>query len=348
MKITKKYLATLMSVASLNSFSQDPHFSQFYMAPLSQNAAYAGANYDMQAILNYKDQWRNVDAPFRTFAFSYDMRTMSASKKEGFLAAGVNLVNDRAGSARMGFTNASLALAYHVRLDPNNTLGLGVETGMLQRNVDMNLVSWGEQYDGSAYNAALPTGENPVNGSFTKFDVGAGILWTYDNTQGKRSSAGSSDLRINVGFAAKHISQPDFSFIGTDEQLYMRFVGHGNALIGISDSRFALMPGFMYYKQGPAQEFYTGMLVRLVMSQSTEYMERTGGSAIYFGSYYRAGDAVSTHLMLDYAQFTFGISYDINISDLKVGSNGRGGLELSVAFVGSQLFKNAGGGPSIN
>jgi type IX secretion system PorP/SprF family membrane protein len=351
MKLNLKYAALPIAIGMIasasHSFGQDAHFSQFYMAPLSQNPASAGANYDLQAILNYKDQWRNVEAPFRTFAFSYDMRLMSSGSKGGFLAAGINLVNDRAGSSRMGYTNATLALTYHVRLGANSTLGLGVQSGMLQRNVDLNLVSWGMQYDGSAYNPALNSGENlSAGGAFTKFDMSTGLLWTYDNTSGGRNNAGSSDLKINLGVSAQHLTQPDFSFVGSDERLYMRYVAHGNALIGISDSRFAIVPGFMYYRQGPAQEIYAGSLFRYVLSRSTEYMERTGGAAIYLGSYYRFGDAVSTHLLIDYAQFTFGLSYDINISSLTTASNGRGGLELSIAFVGSNIFKSKGGGAS--
>ena len=117
----KKIFIISLFVSSLAA-GQDMHFSQFYMAPLSQNPALAGANYDMQAIINYKDQWRNANAPFRTFAVSYDMRTMPKESRGGFLAAGINLVNDRAGSSTMGYTVADLNLAYHVRLDRYNCL----------------------------------------------------------------------------------------------------------------------------------------------------------------------------------------------------------------------------------
>jgi hypothetical protein len=37
---------------------------------------------------------------------------------------------------------------------------------------------------------------------------------------------------------------------------------------------------------------------------------------------------------LDYAPFSVAISYDVNISKLKPSSYGRGGVELSVSYIG--------------
>lgn len=330
---------------SYTAFGQDMHFSQFYAAPLTQNPALAGANYDIQAIVNFKDQWRNVDAPFRTFAASYDMRTMAKDSKGGFLAAGVNLVNDRAGSSRMGYTMADVSVAYHIRTSKLSTLGLGIKSGIIQRSVDVNAISWGAQYDGSVYNSALPSGESNTVNNFTTFDAGAGLVWSYDNTNGGRNMAGSSALKMNIGFSVMHLTQPSFSFLGSDETLYLKYVGYATGHIGISKSRWAILPGFMYYSQGPAQEIFAGALTQVTLSRSTNYNERAEGAALAFGAYYRANDAVSTQLLIDYASFTFGLSYDINVSDLQIGSNGRGGLEMSIRFV-QNIFKPKGGGNS--
>lgn len=337
----KKLISFIIILVSSNLLAQDIHFSQFYMAPLTQNPANAGANYDLSANLNYKDQWRNVDSPFRTFAVSYDMRTMSNTSKGGFLAAGLNFTNDRAGDSRMGFTTGSASLAYHVRLDNKNTLGLGVQAGVLQRSADINNITWGSQYDGSAYNQALSSGETMAAGSFTKFDIGSGLLWTYNKGGAMRNSGSSKPLQINLGVSVFHLTQPDFSFLGSDESLYMKVVGHGNAVIGVSD-RWSILPGFLYYRQGPAQEIFVGTLAKVVLTRGDSYMERAQGAAIAFGGYLRTRDAFSAHLLVDYASFTFGISYDINVSDLQVASNGRGGLELSLSFV-TDVFKSKSG-----
>src|SRR5688500_6785188 len=77
--------------------AQDVHFSQFWMTPLLQNPGLAGANYDLQAILNYKDQWSSVASPYKTFDLSFDMKFNQKKPKKGFLAGGINVFSDKAG-----------------------------------------------------------------------------------------------------------------------------------------------------------------------------------------------------------------------------------------------------------
>ena len=50
---------------------QDIHFSQYYMAPLTQNPAMAGALNNAEAYMNYKNQWKVVTSPYKTYAVSY-------------------------------------------------------------------------------------------------------------------------------------------------------------------------------------------------------------------------------------------------------------------------------------
>jgi hypothetical protein len=38
-------------------------------------------------------------------------------------------------------------------------------------------------------------------------------------------------------------------------------------------------------------------------------------------------------MSMDYANFTLGISYDINTSGLKPASNSQGGLEISLSYI---------------
>ncbi len=125
------YLFLILNSTFFISYGQDIHFSQFYMSPLTQNPAMAGANYDMQALVNYKDQWQSVATPYKTMAGSFDMRFNKKNPKKGFLAAGINLYNDRAGDSKMGTMQANLNIAYHVRLNDYNTLGAGLQGGFV-------------------------------------------------------------------------------------------------------------------------------------------------------------------------------------------------------------------------
>jgi hypothetical protein len=59
-----------------------------------------------------------------------------------------------------------------------------------------------------------------------------------------------------------------------------------------------------------------------------------------FGSYIRWGDAIIPVIKLESNAFTLGLSYDINISSLQTVSEGRGGFELSLSYIGFLEHEN--------
>ena len=341
MKLFKKKIIIggfIIAFLPLSGNSQDIHFSQYYMAPLMQNPAMAGAIYALQANINYKDQWRQVGAPYKTFAASLDSRISNKKSSSGFLAAGISFFNDRAGDSKIGTNFGNLNLAYHVKLNRHNKLGGGMQAGFFQRSADFTSLQWGNQYDGNAYNASLPSNELAGYTSFTSFDMGAGLLWSYDNSDGDIYVTDNHDLNFNFGVSLFHLTRPKYSYIGTTERLPMKLVVHGAGVISIPDSEWGFVPGFMFYRQGPAQEIYAGMLMRYLLSQDSKFTGFKNGSAIYVGAYYRARDAIAAKIIFEYAGWAFGVSYDINTSSLKQASNTRGGLELSIRFVSPNPF----------
>jgi len=189
----------LLCIASLAT-AQDVHFSQFTMSPLTTNPALAGAQNDIQAIANYKNQWLSVAAPYTTMAVSYDMRLTSAKSRRGFWAAGINVYDDKSGDAQLSLLQANLSLAYHIRLDEYNTIGAGFQGGYVQHSIGYGGLQWGNQYNGSIYDSALPSGE-PNGGGVTHsyIDAGAGVLWVYNNTSGKEKVTDNHDFTMNIG-----------------------------------------------------------------------------------------------------------------------------------------------------
>jgi type IX secretion system PorP/SprF family membrane protein len=318
--------------------AQDIHFSQFYMNPLQQNPAMAGAVYAMEANVNYKDQWRAVGAPYKTFSLGYHMRYDKKKSSNGYFAGGVSFFSDKAGDSQMGTGNGSFALAYHAKLNEYNRLGGGMSVGYFQRKIDYTQLQWATQFDGTAYNPLLPKGLSGTTG-FTALDMSAGLSWVYNNTGGDIHVTDNHDLNFNAGFSIHHINRPKYSYIGTADRLPMKVVAHGNGVISIAESKWAWVPGFMYYRQGPAQEIYVGTLFRYLLSQDSKFTGFKNGAAMYLGGYVRTRDAVTAKFIIEYAGWGFGVSYDINTSSLKDASNTRGGLELSIRFVAPNPFQ---------
>jgi type IX secretion system PorP/SprF family membrane protein len=340
--MSKKIITIIATVFGLTigAFAQDIHFSQFNMSPLTLNPSMAGAQHDIQAALNYKSQWASVSSsPYKTFACSYDMVLNRRNSRKGMLGAGINVFSDKAGDGNFSTTQANLSIAYHVRLNGENTLGGGIQAGYLQRSIDYAALKWGNQYDGTAWNSSIaPTEPMGADPSIGMVDFAGGIVWCYDNSANSNSVTGDNDTKFCAGFSVFHVGKPEYGFYADNHKLYMKYVGHANALIGLHNSNMAVVPGIMYAKQGPAQEIYAGTLLRFTLGMDSKYTGFRNGAAISFGGYVRAKDAIAAVVQLDYANYTMGISYDLNTSGLTQASSGRGGIEVALRYVAPNPF----------
>ena len=323
------------------AFGQDIHLSQFYMSPLTMNAAKAGAEYDLEAIINYKNQWQAIGSPYKTLAASVDGRYKTKKKsshnrysagKKSFWGGGINLISDKAGDIKMGLTEISFSAARHVYLSQYSTLGAGLQGGLSQRSISYEGVTWGNQYDGNSYNPALPSLEPTGTTSFSYADLGAGIFWNYNNTSGLIKVTDNHDLKASFGFSAFHLARPMYSYYSSQEKLYIKYVLHGNALISVPNSNIAFAPGFMFFRQGPTQEIYPGTMIRYKLRQASKYTGYYQDASISLGGFLRVKDAVAITLLLEQSNYAVGISYDVNTSSLKKATTGKGGFEISLKY----------------
>ncbi|UKN02911.1 PorP/SprF family type IX secretion system membrane protein [Paracrocinitomix mangrovi] len=334
----KRIALIIATIGSTLSYAQDVHFSQFFTQPMSQNPALVGVNFDFAVNLNYKDQWRQIGSPYKTFGASVDSKLNKKQSDNGYFAAGINFFSDKAGDSQMGTAQGNFSLAYHIRNAQHQTIGLGLMAGFAQRSIDYTYLTWGNQYDGTNYNPNLSSGENYGADSFTHADFAAGVVWSYNNKLGRINVTDNHDLKFNAGFSVYHLSRPKYSYLGTDQRLYMRYVLHGSGIISIKESRYAWVPGFMAYYQGKAKELLIGTLFRIKLQQDSKYTGYKQSAAISIGGYLRARDAFTPMILMEFHQFALGVSYDVNVSGLKPATNTRGGLEISLRFTNRNPF----------
>ena len=315
--------------------AQDVHFSQMGYSPLNLNPALAGANNGLQALVNYRSQWNSVATPFSTFGFSVDSRLTGG--KKGFLAMGLNFFNDQAGQARMSTTNMNLNIAYHVYLNEEHKLGGGMYVGFGQRSLK-DVGTWSAQYDGSGFNPGFSNQENIDNMQFAHFDLGGGLLYSYEEDGRSRSPLRN---RINAGVALFHLNRPNYSFISTsDEKLYMRWSVFASALLKFGDdSNFGVEPAVYYNRQGTTQEILFGTYARYVISSGSRY-NSDGDVIASLGAFYRNKDAFIAKAMFTWSGLSVGFAYDINTSNLSAMSKSRGGFELFLQWVMDSPFGN--------
>lgn len=348
MKRTILHIAGFMLLVVSPVLAQDVHFSQFYNIPLVVNPAMTGAfNGDQRMSLNYKDQWKNVGSPYRTYALSFDMGLMKKKWKSSYLGAGLLVYKDVAGSAKMGTTNISLSAASFVSIGENQRISAGLQGGLVQRSLSAQNQSWDSQfciscpdgYDPSAATNETTTAFNKISfGDFT-----GGLQWTYSITDATLSS--NDRKSVNAGVAFYHVNRPQQKFydVASIDKMYSRIAAHAGAFIGIKNFHLAILPTVLYQKQGPSQEINFGTLIRYTIKEESKFTGIFKETAVALGGYMRAKDAFIPSIQIEYASYAIGVSYDVNVSGLRSATKGNGGFEISLRYINPNPFKGQTG-----
>ncbi len=329
--IQRFFTATAAILLPLFSVAQDVHFSQLTEMPLLLNPANAGLSNKMRAIINFKDQWNSVSTtPYRTFNVSGDMLFLKRANGS-HLGAGLNVFSDKAGEGQMGTTSGQLHLSGVLAANDKNLISLGLFGGMAQRSLTYGNLNWDRQYDGMTFDGGRPSGELQNFGNHTYADFGVGMAWFYGKGHGTLSS--NNGASFTAGFALHHINKPEYSFYGGGQRLPMKFVAHGNAEIGLKNRNLVLEPSYIVLVQGGHHEINAGMMFKYLMQDASRYTDRKKPAAFALGAYYRYADAAVLAAAYEFNGFRLGMSYDLNLSDLKTASKARGGFEVSLRYV---------------
>jgi len=240
----KSLLMGSLLCIGLQSTGQDLHFSQFNQNAVFFNPSFAGSMRQIDAGMQYRSQWKSVDAPFVTYGISGSARLTNPRNGSGIFAAGLVLQNDKSGDGSLTQFQVAVPLAYHIKLNDNNLLGAGVYAGFGQSSANASAFSWSSQYDGMQYNAALSSNETEWSQSFNYFDVGAGISWVY--TTSNKNLSSSDAVHNQLGLSVKHLNQPRYSYQNNaDEKLGMNIVIYEQLWYGIPNSRIDLVPSVL-------------------------------------------------------------------------------------------------------
>ena len=298
----------------------DPHFSQYYAYPMWLNPGLTGVmNGDFRITANFKRQWASIADPYQTEALSFDTYPIN------HFSFGVTVLNQSAGDGGWNYLNALGAASYHLILDRGkmNVLSIGVEAGVINRHFDRSKLKFGEQWNPiTGYDPTAPSFEKFDQTSATNLDVNIGIVYYNRNAY--------NAVNPFVGVSLYHLTTPEDPFYSTsDGKLPMRLNIHGGAKIQLS-SKFNLTPQLIYLHQG--EDYGAGRAHEFVGSLYGQYM-LTNQSDLLFGVNYRAKDAIIPFVGFHLGDFTLGLSYDVNTSDLDVASSNQGGIEISLSYI---------------
>jgi len=324
----KKIASIILLLISLTGVSQDVHFSQFMNSSFLYNPGMTGmVNGDHRALLNYRSQWGGVADAYNTYSFTYDTKAFKKASNKAKMGIGIGAFKDVAGDTEFGTTSILFSSSAILKLDGSNSLSVGLQGGVMQNSINNNM-RWGSQYDGNGYNAAISSGEDGLFDS-TPFvgDFNAGVVWNYGTSE---ATITSNDLfSAQLGLSVNHLSRQRIKLTNFEEKIYNRFTFNGKSFIGIQSSPYAIIPGFIYQKQGPSSELVLGAYGRTKLKNEARYTGIFKESAMSIGLFYRVGDALIPKIGLEIFNFNLGISYDITTS----GLSGGNAMEFSLQYI---------------
>ncbi|MEZ4756763.1 MAG: PorP/SprF family type IX secretion system membrane protein [Flavobacteriales bacterium] len=299
--------------------AQDIHFSQFFHAPLALGPGFIGAfdgTHRFNAI--HRQQWRAVTVPYSTFGLGWDHRSPWRGQR---LGVGAWTYNDRAGDGRLNTFHFSLGVNWTQPLNSaaEHTLSFGGLMGFSSRTLDRTGLSFDAQYNGFFYDPQRPTGEGFERDAMLHPDLHAGIRYRWVRSP-------RSDVQLGASFF--NLTSPRIGFLGgPGEPLDRRLDVHLLTSFPAGE-RLDVLPVARYMRQGTFHELDLGADMRHTL------LHRYGlHRAVRFGLYLRARDAGYAHAALEFDDWTFGLSYDVNTSRLVPASRNRGGVELSAIYI---------------
>jgi type IX secretion system PorP/SprF family membrane protein len=347
----KYYVLHILIFYSVTLFSQDIHFSQFNENAALVNPAMTGVANPLKASVCYKDQWRSITVPYRTFGVSFETRLNNSSWQQvdkfrtmtfkersvGRLAWGLSVYGDKAGSGNLGSTLANFSLATFVPTGKKSFLSLGLQTRFVQRRVDNGNLVFPSQYSGSGYDPGLPQREKISTPNYNYVSFAAGCLWSYG--QEEKRIATNSQVKAKVGFSFYNIAQPHESFYPYKQTSTLKYVAHGDLLFAPANFNFAFVPSFIFQLHGSSSEFVSGLSIKYNINHNSKYTGYLKRSFLDYGVYYRNKDAIIFMAAFEKEeQYAIILSYDVNTSQLVGVSTSRGGFELTLRYTPPKAF----------
>lgn len=314
----------LLLATNVSLTAQDLHFSQFFEAPLLRNPSLAGIfTGDVRVQMVYRDQWNSFTNAYKSGSLNAEYKA-PVGKGDDFLTLGIQMLYDKAGTVGLTTTQVMPALNYHKSLNGNKTtyLSFGFMGGLVGKTIDRSKVTTNAQFDGVAYNPALADGETFASPKYSYFDGSFGVSF---------NSAFGPDMANTyfIGAAYHHFNRPRNSFYrNAGVALNPKYVLSGGLKFNIDEYTYFTLQAD-YSQQGSFNETIAGALYSVKIGEPDAPLYTLHG-----GAFIRWKDALIPVIKIDYNPFSVALSYDVNVSQLKTVSQGRGGVELSVSYIG--------------
>ena len=327
MRLKLTYLLVAMSILCLNVRAQDFHLSQYDAAPLYVNPAMTGMFNGLYRVHgHYRNQWASVVTPFSTTAFSYDTQLPKFN-------IGAIILNDQGGVGNFNVLNFVISGAYDYTIDKNKKkahhIAGGLQVGIIHKSVgSLIFPSQFTSRNSQPFDPNLPTNVIFTNPNIILPELNLGFMYYLADDK--------SMVNPFIGFSVFHVTSPNETFFDADNKLPRRFVTHLGTKINLTKD-IQLTPKIFIMNEGNANERTISLMVAYYLKDADAWIFAAPTYRSFKFNEFSTNDAIIAAVGLKYGKFTYGFSYDINISSLSSISNGKGGFELSITYVAKKI-----------
>ncbi len=299
---------------------QDIHFSMYQLSPLNINPAITG-NFEGDFRVNsiHRSQWAAVTVPYSSYSISSDFKTQKA------IPIGLVINQDRAGDSQFNTLQFNFSSAFNLIQDSIQQLSVGFQTGITNRGINTNNITFDAQYNGVQFDPNLPNNEQFQNYNRIYGNLNLGVNYLFH-------------LKKNLfqfDLSCFNLSQGNQTFLGSRPPIPidLKWMSRINHSVFINDF-FTLSTSILFTNQGPHQELLIGAELQYTLAELS-ILKR----AIWSGIYYRNNDAVFLTGGVIFDAWKVGLAYDINFSKLVPASNNRGSFEIALCYIMRKKIK---------
>jgi type IX secretion system PorP/SprF family membrane protein len=128
-----------------SSVAQDPHFSQFFNSGYLVNPALIGSSTsDWRVTGNVRQQWNNAETPYNTASVNFETRVLKNVTNNNRLGVAAAFMSDQSLNGAFKTNVSSTSLAYHVNINSESFIGLGMTGQFFSRTLDLSALTFGE------------------------------------------------------------------------------------------------------------------------------------------------------------------------------------------------------------
>ena len=265
--------------------------------------------------MDYKNHLQVLANRFTTFACSFDTR-----EKNKKFAWGLALIHDKSGKDTYTSNSATFSFAKNIQISKKNKAVMAIQAGCVQKYIDVNKLTWNNQFDGTGFDMNLPSGENSDANYFIP-DISAGSVWETEFGNGKE---------MRAGIAAHHLTNPVLK-ANNIASIAIGWNVSGMATLPIDNSLMSIQPSFLFSKQAMDEWLERWQGVPRQRGFNARYTPDRDASYLSAGVFLKTNNALIFAAGISFdEQMSFTFSYDIGTRQNLQGKSG--GLEFSVNY----------------